>query len=280
MSWLKTARIGPKRSAALAELTACCNRHDKCSYGVPDDADLACLCFGEDGRLCAAAALYAMGDRIRGLEIIEAAAFTAPQYRRKGYFREALARLQPQLAGKAVRFAVYGVPDTLAVLRRIGAVHDHDELMLELELRSREGCGSSPLRSTYSSLLLQGDGAQKKVLSDAAGEEILIDRADGKASSAYSECYFRVSGDSAYIYGVMTYLNHRGKGHGERLLRALIGELSADGITRFLLQVSAENRAALSLYEKLGMHEIQRLSYWYLFGQNSPTCREDRGMVK
>lgn len=52
---------------------------------------------------------------------------------------------------------------------------------------------------------------------------------------------------------------HRGRGLGERLLRATLQAAEAQGVTRVELQARADNLAAIGLYQKLGfVHEATK----------------------
>ncbi|HET9977892.1 MAG TPA: GNAT family N-acetyltransferase [Burkholderiaceae bacterium] len=60
--------------------------------------------------------------------------------------------------------------------------------------------------------------------------------------------------------GMGLLASHRGRGLGERLLRACLAKAQAQGLTRIELQVRADNAAAIRLYERVGFtHEaVQR----------------------
>ncbi|MDO4961759.1 MAG: GNAT family N-acetyltransferase [Eubacteriales bacterium] len=254
MKIIRTDCLSTKQKRDVTRLTASCNEADKTCYGTPDDADDYCLLY-EDKVLTAMLAVYYMGDTYKGRGIAELSAFTLPEKRREGRFGRLMDEVMGELAKESarnlpgqsgtdceqeperliVRFAVYENADVAKALCAIGAVHDHDELMLELELKP--GTELQP--------------------------DVTIDHEAGKAESKYSECYFRTFEEKAYVFGVMTYANYLRKGHAGKLLKALFKELSAAGIRRVLLQVSSENEPALKLYEKLGFSETERLKYFY-----------------
>ena len=63
------------------------------------------------------------------------------------------------------------------------------------------------------------------------------------------------------IFDVVTREDRRGRGHGTRLMQALLAWARREGATRAYLQVMKENTPALRLYERLGFREAY--AYWY-----------------
>jgi len=58
--------------------------------------------------------------------------------------------------------------------------------------------------------------------------------------------------EQAHVTNVAVHPEHRGRGIGERLLRALIGVARRRGVTQMTLEVRASNAPAQGLYRKLG----------------------------
>jgi putative acetyltransferase len=59
--------------------------------------------------------------------------------------------------------------------------------------------------------------------------------------------------------GMGVHAGHRGRGLGERLLRACLAKAPSKGITRVTLEARADNQAAIRLYERLGFaHEARK----------------------
>jgi ribosomal protein S18 acetylase RimI-like enzyme len=65
----------------------------------------------------------------------------------------------------------------------------------------------------------------------------------------------------AGIFDIVTREDRRGRGHGTRVMRALLAWARSNGATRAYLQVMKQNEPALRLYERLGFREAY--AYWY-----------------
>lgn len=146
---LKLRQLNRRQRRALYALTAACNAYDGTRYGCPADADRYYLLY-ECGRLSAAAVLFRMGETVEGTEVCELAAFTAPEARRRKCFERLAAAMGPVLTGKYVRYSVYDNPAAAAVLRKRGAEHLRDELMLRLDLKRNSDSNSAIARAPVS----------------------------------------------------------------------------------------------------------------------------------
>jgi len=63
------------------------------------------------------------------------------------------------------------------------------------------------------------------------------------------------------IFDIVIDPDHRGQGHGFRLMQALLAWGQRRGASKVYLQVMCNNKPALRLYEKLGFKE--EYQYWY-----------------
>lgn len=68
----------------------------------------------------------------------------------------------------------------------------------------------------------------------------------------------------AGLFDIFTNPAHRGQGHGTKLIDGLCNWASDAHAERVYLQVVADNRTALTLYQQLGFAELYR--YWYRIG--------------
>ena len=130
---LKLSRPNRRQARALNKLIADCNECDGTHYSFPEDADKIYLMYVRY-ELVAAIALFLMGEEKEGKAIYELAAFTAPKHRRRKYFESLVAVLKRKVKGQYIRYAVYHNQAALAVLHHRGAVYEHDELVMKLEL--------------------------------------------------------------------------------------------------------------------------------------------------
>lgn len=72
-----------------------------------------------------------------------------------------------------------------------------------------------------------------------------------------------VAADEAHILNVCAAPHVQGRGHGRRLLRALVQQARLRGAQRLFLEVRPSNPAALSLYAAEGFTEIGRRPRYY-----------------
>lgn len=72
-----------------------------------------------------------------------------------------------------------------------------------------------------------------------------------------------VAADEAHILNVCTAPEAQGRGHGRRLLRALVQLARAHGAQRLFLEVRPSNPQAIALYHAEGFNEIGRRPRYY-----------------
>ena len=70
------------------------------------------------------------------------------------------------------------------------------------------------------------------------------------------------------LFDILVSSRHRGKGLGERLIHAIFGWAKGQGAHTAYLQVVMGNRAAETLYRRLGFKELYR--YWYRIKEVAP----------
>lgn len=73
----------------------------------------------------------------------------------------------------------------------------------------------------------------------------------------------RLAADEAEILSIAVDPKLRGRGYGARLLTAHVQDLMRAGVRQLFLEVEAENRAALTLYERAGFAVIGRRKGYY-----------------
>lgn len=84
-----------------------------------------------------------------------------------------------------------------------------------------------------------------------------------------------VAVDDADVHLVAVDPEHRRRGIGRELTRALCRTLAALGAQRVLLEVRAANDAALGLYTELGFTELARRRSYYRDGEDAVVLAKD-----
>ena len=72
-----------------------------------------------------------------------------------------------------------------------------------------------------------------------------------------------IAADEAHVLNVCTAPEEQGKGHGRRLLRALVHHARGRGAHRLFLEVRPSNPHAMALYHAEGFNEIGRRPRYY-----------------
>lgn len=95
---------------------------------------------------------------------------------------------------------------------------------------------------------------------DAPARSVLLVR-DGADVSAYASVM--VAGDLADLQRIAVRPGLRKRGHGRRLLAETMRIAVDGGAERILLEVAADNAAALALYRAAGFDDIDRRAAYY-----------------
>jgi len=230
---------------AVRRLYEKADQFDQSGYSLPDDADSYFLLYRGE-KLLSFLAAYQMGETRGGRQITEIVAYTDPEERRKGCFKRLLNALYEEPEGEGVlRFCVHEDALLMKVLKSLHARRDHAELIMTRFL-SDDSFGND---DSSGSVSFEPEGKPD-------GSEGCFCR------GRFSECRVRVSGQRAYIFGVLTYEGHRREHRAFRLLLEVLSWCRLQGAEEAFLEVSDENTAAVGLYSKLGFRETERLSYY------------------
>ena len=76
-------------------------------------------------------------------------------------------------------------------------------------------------------------------------------------------CVVSLAADEAHILNVCIAPERQGRGHGRRLLRALLDYARGNGAARVFLEVRPSNPHAIALYHDEGFNEIGRRPRYY-----------------
>ena len=72
-----------------------------------------------------------------------------------------------------------------------------------------------------------------------------------------------LAGETADVMTIAVDPGRRGEGHGVRLLEALLGRAEVAGASQVMLEVRADNEAAIGLYTRYGFAEVHRRRGYY-----------------
>ncbi|HIJ39310.1 MAG TPA: GNAT family N-acetyltransferase [Rhodospirillaceae bacterium] len=86
---------------------------------------------------------------------------------------------------------------------------------------------------------------------------------DGSLGGPAGMVLWRKLFDEGEILTICVLPPWRGKGLGERLLRAALAQMQEGGVTRLFLEAAETNTEALALYAKLGFRQISRRKNYY-----------------
>ena len=267
---IKTDYLTDDMYDALTDLVLDVNEADGAKYAVPDDADYYAIAY-EDGSstvtvpedadaekldpdmMRSVIAIYEMGETHEGMTVIELSAFTGPEFRQKGWFKTLFESIREELSAFAIRFAVYENDINKEALKSINAVHEHDELMMALTEEAVKKVAA----------LSENMDMEAGIESERVDtEEGSFD--EGRVETPYGECFFRVYGKNAYVYGILTYDSFLRRGFAYAMLLKLFKYFDDINVSEVTLEVSASNVPAVRLYEKLGFIVVDRLSYYYV----------------
>lgn len=228
-----------KEERSVERIVEDSNTFDGTGYSAPLDADAYYLSRHE-GRLVAFLAVFSMGDTVDGRPVEEIMLFTDPEYRKHGrarkLYQKYLADLQnaadddSRISVPVIRFSAYPSEISATFLEKIGAVYDHDEVLMRRHL---------------------GNNSGRKL----AEREIRLE-------NEYSECSIKTYGTVGYIYGVRTDRRHLRQGSAEKLLNDVFAKLYDLGAEDAVLEVSSANVPAYHLYQKLQFEVRESLQIW------------------
>ncbi len=234
-------------------------------------------------------------------QVGELIGFTHPEFRRKNYFTKLLSLAvdyAEQLGLKQLYLISDGnSSDAREALKALELEEEYAEYMLEKPLTSSSrGADSSygPRQPSFASEprpLSPASDARRLSVSEAVSPipELFSDifSVDREQCDAYladigsddhistyvlkldklliGQAQLTVIGDMAYLSGFGILPAYRSRGYGAFFLRKLERILDGQSLSRLTLQVSSQNKTALSLYRKDGFRELETLRYYPLF---------------
>jgi len=154
------------------------------------------------------------------------------------------------LAGRGYREA----DGTLVMTLDLPSGLEHDHSVRELDVE--QGIEAHAQMNDLSDAILPG---HRRILERIPGGLSFVGLLEGDELVA---CGLSVAdGDLAGLFDIVTDPAHRRKGHGGRLVRGMLAQSAAQGVTTAYLQVVMKNAPAIALYKTLGFREAYRYSY-------------------
>lgn len=260
----RTPRLTREQKQQIADLVRACSRCDQSTLSFPaEEGDLFYLHYTEKGELACAAALSFFGDVSHSEEgadggYAECSAFTLPALRRLGYFSSLFDFLSSDIETIDLYFVTEPAnQNTQKALASLGAVHDRDEYLMEIEVGREQKSGFLPECSRLSVTAAEEEGSV--LLQFYLKESPFPNRRAGS-------CRLFPSGDSACFYGFEIETSLRGRGLGREALLLTLSLLADKNCgfscRRMYLHVSGTNLPAVSLYKKTGFCICKTLSYY------------------
>ena len=189
----------------------------------------------------------------------EAMAMTLPPFRRRGYMSLLFDHAYDDLCASIGSASENGASDpdiafytdlksadALKTLEALECEYWYSELMMSLDFPWKLGSTNAQADLSFQSAPSSELTTFRAVLNDVViGSCCILD---------FSQWY--------YLYGLEIYPEYRGKGFGKAFLQHLLGELDQKTHRKVKLQVHSQNSTALSLYEKTGFKENDRIDYY------------------
>lgn len=244
MKRIHTTTLTTEQKKEITALVDICRHKESLTLSVPLEDGLEYFLFYDNGQLLSVLFLF-----FPEQTTCECGAFTNPSFRQNGYFsallEDAVDFIEACEEASNLQIDLCFLSDghsssAKAALQAIGAVYWYSEYGMERLLSSSD--------SSFHSHLSIKD----------AGEDLYTASLDDQLIGI---SMIIPSGDSVYFYGFEIKEPYRGKGHGQTFLLGMLA-LLAQNYLRISLQVSSQNSAALSLYQKTGFRITETLSYY------------------
>jgi ribosomal protein S18 acetylase RimI-like enzyme len=275
----KSAGLSESQLAHIRQLEQACNQFEGLTmklnwatlHSRPTD-EINDFLFYADGKPVGYLALYAFNKKEA-----EVSAMTCPGYRQQGVFKHLLEAARSELEKR-------NVPDFLFIceqasvssahtMKAIGATYDFSEYKMNLK---------EAVKATSKAELLLRPAYQEDIADLARMDEICFD-VPVDVSQSYLEnklsdlqrtiliatvgskpvgkIQVLIAESETYISGFCMFPEYRGKGYGTMILTDTVQQLVTRGHKNITLEVEANNRNALSLYERCGFEAITAYDY-------------------
>lgn len=271
----------------IQHLADLCNQHEgldlKLNWGIlherPTD-EINDFLYYADGQLVGFLALFSFNSQ-EG----EISGMVHPAYRRRGIFSTLFAAVTQECRSRGLSTLLLIVEQASAAgqafARRLSATYDHSEYKMVLEeprlpntynKRLQIRAARSEDVHTLSHITAQAfnmpenevDWYTKSTISQPS-HRYYVGEIDGVVIGKID---VRLSEEAALIMGFAVLPEHQGKGYGRQMLAYTVREIFSSGQQNIWLEVSAENKQALSLYQSCGFKETGSYDYYRLALKN------------
>lgn len=260
MELICTSQLDLKQKGDLLALEQDCQSHDSTTLTFSMEDEELFLLLYDKGRLLSAMSAYFSGDNLW-----ECTAFTHPSCRRQGHFTTLLHTFLHKHKDAQLVFAVsISCPDTYAVIQALGAQLWYEESMMTCSLAAAQTSGNDlPLSRTpkHSPIIISASPSEPN-LYEFIQNQIVI-----------GWFHLILNGSKAYFYGFEIQKDLRARGLGTACFQTLLQYLSQEStsvtsslgnvsVTELSLQVSSDNKPAVTIYKKAGFQVCETLSYY------------------
>ena len=190
--------------------------------------------------------------------------------RRKGCFDALLSRALEDFEEYDILFPVSGAcPDTLNTLEALGAQLDTTEYQMEWTSQTTDSTQNQMQLPYSQEKANQSDTFLNSSPSPDDSETLCWSFHTGISESPSSDCPVGTflttwtGNDCVCLHQVEILPAFRSQGLGTAMIQLFLDMAAQKNISRVILQVSADNHAALALYKKTGFRITEALSFYF-----------------
>lgn len=249
MKIIRTKSLDIRLKNDLFFLEEQCKVHDKNVVSLIQDNGTTYYLLYEDDYLLSALSTFFIAD-----EGYECYALTLPKYRRQGLFSKLFHTLLKESEDYDIIFSVsYACQDTYNTLDALNAELWHQEHLMELTVSSLSSVKPMEGITNHMSLL-------ESNLPDGA---LAYELKQGKTT--LGSCCLSIQEHSSFLFCFEIKESFRNQGMGQIFLSLFLAEYYKNRENKpdkIRLQVSGDNKPAMSLYQKSGFQITESIAYY------------------
>lgn len=219
---------------------------------------------------------------------VEITGYTLPMERNKGYFIELLDYAEEELIGFDIKHVTFVVePNSKAapfVIEACYARYVKSEYLLAFDLENQKENSMEDNQVEDNSALyiekLTDNTIKESIILSSEIFENNMEFSEDLINTAYEDetldsyllykqgkeligiCNIAYGSGTASIFGFGLKKEERGKGYGRYLLQNIILKMKEKGISKILLEVGSQNKAAFNLYQSVGFSIKSQYDYY------------------